>query len=78
MSETVRIQFDIEKEKYDKLLAPYIRKYSLRHDKAHDAFLEWAARKAGRDKKHRKEEIISDAALLADAVTLILEDKGLI
>jgi hypothetical protein len=77
MSETIRIQFDMDKAIYDEKVKPYVRKHGLRHDKAHDALIEWATRKAGRDKKARAEQLASDAHLMAPVIQEIL-DSGLV
>lgn len=77
MSEMIRIHYDIPKEEYDKILRPYIRKYKDRHGKAYDALIEWATRKAGRDQKRRKEQLISDARLMAPVIQEAF-DSGLV
>jgi hypothetical protein len=75
MSEMVKISFDIPIEEYDEKIRPYIRKYKDRHGKAYDAFIEWATRKAGRDQKRKKEQLVSDMELLRPVVQALIDSN---
>ena len=74
-SEKVRIQLDIPIGKYKELFERYIPNDKFRHKGFYDATVEFCKRRAGRDKKFRKEQLLSDMALLRPIIQELI-DKG--
>jgi len=78
MSEIVRIQFDIPIEEYTENYACYIPNDKYRHKAFKDAGLEFCRRREGRDKKHRKEQLLSDMELFRPIIQELIDTGRLI